>query len=69
MITYMMIYIALLLFQVKTTLCGGYEYKSMNIMKPGIYVKGCTNFYICIKFKNSNIKNGLRNAIKIQITN
>ena len=56
-------------FQVKTTLCKGYHYKSINLSKPGTFVKGYTNYYICIKFGSSNIKNGLRNVKKVQITN
>ena len=45
--------------------CGEYNYKS----KPGAYVNSYTNYYISIKFKSSIVKNGLRNAKKVQITN
>ena len=30
--------------------------------KPGTYVKGYTDHYICIKFESSSIKNGIKNA-------
>ena len=41
----------------------------MNLSKPRTYVKGYTNYYICIKFGSSSIKNGLGNVKKFQITN
>ena len=47
----------------------GYNYKSMNLTKPRIYVKGYTNWHTCIKYESSSIKKGLRNAKKLQITN
>ena len=28
----------------------GYDYKSINLPKPGTYVKGFTNYYIFMKF-------------------
>ena len=40
----------------------------MNLTKPVTYVKGYINYYICIKFDNSSIKNRLRNVKKVQIT-
>ena len=33
-----------------------YNYKPMNLTKSRIYVKGYTNYYICIKLDNSSIK-------------
>ena len=48
---------------------GGYNYKSMNLAKPGICVKGYASYYICIKFESSSDTNGLMNAKKVQITN
>ena len=47
----------------------GFNYKCMILTKPTIYVKGYTNYHICIKYESSRIKNGLRNAKKVQITN
>ena len=44
----------------------GYNYKSMNSTKSGSYVKGYTNYYICIKFESSSITNDQRNAKKLQ---
>ena len=41
----------------------------MNLTKPGTYVKGYINYYTCIKFKSSSIKNGSRNVKKVEITN
>ena len=43
-------------FHSKSKLCfaGGYDYKFINLTKLGTYVKGYTNYYICIKFENSN---------------
>ena len=49
-------------FQVKTMLGQDYDYKSINLIKPAIYVKGYTNYYICIKCESSGINHGLRNA-------
>ena len=46
-----------------------YKYKSMTLTKPGTYVKGYNNYYICIKFENSNIKYVLSNVKRVQITN
>ena len=42
----------------------GYNYKSMNLSKPGSYVKRYTNYYIGIKFGSSSIRYGLRNVKK-----
>ena len=44
-------------------------YKSMILTKPGTYVKGYANYYTCIKFESSSIKNDLRNVEMVQITN
>ena len=46
----------------------GYNYKSMNLTKPGTYVKGYTNYCICIKSQSSSMKHSLRNGKKVQIT-
>ena len=40
----------------------------MNLTEPGVYVKAYTNYYTCIKFESSTIKNGIRKAKKVQIT-
>ena len=47
----------------------GYNYEALNLTKPGTYVKTYSNYYICIKFESSSIKNGLRNVKKVLITN
>ena len=41
----------------------------MNLQKPGTFVTGYTNYYNCIKFESSHIKNGPNNAKKVQIIN
>ena len=41
----------------------------MNLSKPRTYVNCYTNYYICIKFGSSIIKNGLRNVKKVEMTN
>ena len=56
-------------FQIKTTLCGWYSYKSKILSKPVTNGNGYINYCICIKFESSSVKNGLRNAKKVQITN
>ena len=63
------IHTGFLSFQVKTGFCGGYDYKSIILIKPGAFVKAYTNYYISIKFESFNIKNGLMNAKKVQIAN
>ena len=50
------IHIGSLSFQVKTTLCWGCNYESMNVTILGASVKGYRNFYICITFKSSSVK-------------
>ena len=45
------------------------NYKSMNWTKPGTYVKGCTEYYICTKFESSTIKIDFRNAKKVKTIN
>ena len=53
-------------FQVKTMLWVGYNYKSMNLTKPRTYVKGYTNYYICMKLKALvfKITSGMRKRSK-----
>ena len=63
------IHIGSLSFHIKAMLCGGCDYKSMNLTKPGYYVLGYTLYYMCIKFKSSSINNSLRNSKKVQILN
>ena len=46
-----------------------YNYKSMNPTKPRTYVKGYSSYYIYIKFRSSDIKNGLWNVTTVQIPN
>ena len=38
----------------------GYNYKSINVTKPGTYVKDFINYYLFTKFKSSCFKSGLR---------
>ena len=47
----------------------GYNYKSMNLSKPRTYAKVYINYFICIKFESSSIKNGFCGVKKVQITN
>ena len=44
----------------------GYNYKSIDLTKPGIYVKDYINYHICTKYESSCIKNDLRNSKKVQ---
>ena len=46
----------------------GYTYKSMNLIKPRIYVKGVTNYLVYIKYESSSTKNGLRSVKKVETT-
>ena len=41
----------------------------MNLTKRRMYVKGYTEYYICIKVNRCIIKTGLRNVNKVQIPN
>ena len=63
------IHLRSLSFNIKTTVYEGDNYKSMNLTKPGSYIKGYTNYYICIGYESSSTKNSLRNVKKVQITN
>ena len=42
-----------------------YNYKSIDVTKPGTYVKSYINYHICIKFTSPSDENGIRNAKKV----
>ena len=53
----------------KTYVLMGIYLQTINLTYHRTHIKGHTNYYICIKFESSRLKNGIRNAKAAQITN